>query len=88
MGSFFVVKVYLKTSISYSLHYCNDMKKQKKSSKESTTNYKAVFSYLRYTYKQFPKSGLIALISRVVSTAVFVIPPIFYKQIIDILSST
>ena len=56
--------------------------------KSNSTNYKPVFRYLRYVYKQFPRNGIIALLARMLSTGIMVIPPLFYKQIFDILSQS
>src|SRR5574344_2179260 len=60
----------------------------KTTEKKKMTNYSAVINYVWYSYKQFPKNGLIALFSRIISTALMVVPPMFYKQIFDILSQS
>lgn len=56
--------------------------------KEKKTNYKKVFQFAWKTYRQFPWLAIGSLVSRLASTIVFLIPPLFYKEIIDLLSST
>lgn len=56
--------------------------------KEKKTDYKKVFQFALKTYRQFPWLALGSLISRLWGTSVLMIPPLFYKEIIDILSST
>ncbi len=55
--------------------------------KEKKTDYKRVFQFALTTYCQFPCLAIGALISRLLSTIVFLIPPLYYKEIIDLLSS-
>ncbi len=52
------------------------------------TDYKRVFQFAWKTYRQFPWLAIGSLVSRLVSTVIFLIPPLFYKEIIDLLSST
>lgn len=56
--------------------------------KEKKTDYKRVFQFAFTTYCQFPWLATGALISRLLSTIILLIPPLYYKEIIDLLSST
>jgi len=51
-------------------------------------NKKRVFQFALTTYRQFPWLAIGALISRLLSTIILLIPPLYYKEIIDLLSST
>jgi ATP-binding cassette subfamily B protein len=56
--------------------------------KITKTNYKRVLQFVRKTYRQFPWLAIGGLIFRLLWTLVSLAPPLFYKEIIDILSST
>lgn len=56
--------------------------------KEKKTDYKRVFQFAFTTYRQFPWLAIGSLLTRLCATISVLIPPIFYKEIIDILSSS
>ena len=56
--------------------------------KEKKTDYKRVFQFAFTTYRQFPWLAIGSLLTRICATISVLIPPIFYKEIIDILSSS
>ena len=56
--------------------------------KEKKTDYKKVFQFALTTYYQFPWLAIGSLLTRICATISVLIPPIFYKEIIDILSSS
>lgn len=56
--------------------------------KEKKTDYKRVFQFALTTYHQFPWLAIGSLISRLLSTIILLLPPLYYKEIIDLLSST
>lgn len=56
--------------------------------KEKKTDYKRVFQFALTTYRQFPWLAIGSLLTRLCATISVLIPPIFYKEIIDILSSS
>ena len=56
--------------------------------KEKKTDYKRVFQFALTTYRQFPWLAIGSLISRLLSTIILLLPPLYYKEIIDLLSST
>jgi hypothetical protein len=58
------------------------------SKKEKKTDYKRVFQFALTTYRQFPWLAIGSLISRLLSTIILLLPPLYYKEIIDLLSST
>ena len=55
--------------------------------KEKKTDYKRVFQFAFTTYRQFPWLAIGSLISRLLSTIILLLPPLYYKEIIDLLSS-
>ena len=56
--------------------------------KEKKTDYKRVFQFALTTYRQFPWLAIGSLLTRLCATISVLVPPIFYKEIIDILSSS
>ena len=56
--------------------------------KEKKTDYKRVFQFAFTTYRQFPWLAIGSLLTRLCATISVLVPPIFYKEIIDILSSS
>ena len=58
------------------------------SKKEKKTDYKRVFQFALTTYRQFPWLAIGSLLTRLCATISVLVPPIFYKEIIDILSSS
>ena len=56
--------------------------------KEKKTDYKRVFQFALTTYCQFPWLAIGSLLTRLSATISVLVPPIFYKEIIDILSSS
>lgn len=56
--------------------------------KEKKTDYKRVFQFALKTYRQFPWLAIASLLFRLWGTIIFIIPPLFYKEIIDVLSAT
>lgn len=56
--------------------------------KEKKTDYKRVFQFAFTTYCQFPWLAIGNLLTRLCATISVLVPPIFYKEIIDILSSS
>ena len=56
--------------------------------KEKKTDYKRVFQFAFTTYCQFPWLAIGSLLTRLCATISVLVPPIFYKEIIDILSSS
>ena len=56
--------------------------------KEKKTDYKRVFQFAFATYCQFPWLAIGSLLTRLCATISILVPPIFYKEIIDILSSS
>ena len=56
--------------------------------KITKTNYKRVLQFARKSYRQFPWLAVGGFFTRLISTISALIPPLFYKEIIDILSST
>lgn len=55
--------------------------------KEKKADYKRVFQFAFTTYRQFPWLAIGSLISRLLSTIILLLPPLYYKEIIDLLSS-
>lgn len=58
------------------------------SKQEKKTDYKRVFQFALTTYRQFPWLAIGSLLTRLCATISVLVPPIFYKEIIDILSSS
>lgn len=58
------------------------------SKKEKKTDYKRVFQFALTTYRQFPWLAIGSLLTRLCAAISVLVPPIFYKEIIDILSSS
>lgn len=58
------------------------------SKQEKKTDYKKVFQFALTTYRQFPWLAIGSLLTRLCATISVLVPPIFYKEIIDILSSS
>ena len=58
------------------------------SKKEKKTDYKRVFQFALTTYRQFPWLAIGSLLTRLCAIISVLVPPIFYKEIIDILSSS
>ena len=58
------------------------------SKQEKKTDYKRVFQFALTTYRQFPWLAVGSLLTRLCATISVLVPPIFYKEIIDILSSS
>ena len=56
--------------------------------KEKKTDYKRVFQFALTTYRQFPWLAIGSLLTRLCATISVLVPAIFYKEIIDILSSS
>lgn len=56
--------------------------------KEKKTDYKRVFQFAFTIYRQFPWLAIGSLLTRLCATISVLVPPIFYKEIIDILSSS
>ena len=56
--------------------------------KEKKTDYKRVFQFALTTYRQFPWLAIGSLLTRLCATISVLVPPIFYKEVIDILSSS
>ena len=56
--------------------------------KKKKTDYKRVFQFALTTYRQFPWLAIGSLLTRLCATISVLVPPIFYKEIIDILSSS
>lgn len=59
-----------------------------KSQKTFEENANLALGYLLTAYRKFWKLSLVSLITRILSTATILIPPLFYKQIYDLLAQT
>ncbi|MDR0860457.1 MAG: ABC transporter ATP-binding protein/permease [Candidatus Peribacteria bacterium] len=56
--------------------------------KKTSVSTKRVLQYVREQYKLFPKQGIISLVSRVITIGLDLLPAVFYKDIINVLSNT
>jgi ABC-type multidrug transport system fused ATPase/permease subunit len=54
---------------------------------KSTVSTKRVLQYIRQEYKVFPKYGIMSLILRIICIVLDLLPAIFYKDIIDLISN-
>ncbi|MDR2541723.1 MAG: hypothetical protein LBD11_08560 [Candidatus Peribacteria bacterium] len=62
--------------------------KMEKKEKKTSVSTKRILQYIRAEYKVFKRNGILAIACRVITTICHLLPALFYKDIINLLSSS